>query len=136
VTRILPVLGVMLMLEGLGHSAGVIHLYTMQGVPEINRVLLDAWVAEAQIIGGGFYLAAFGAIRSGSAWRGSSVGGALTILAYAVPFIPVLFVRAPVMFRVPPVVYALLSILIIFMSRVTRSTSVEAQSRVSRGAAV
>lgn len=122
-SQLLRTLGVILVLGGLGHSLGVIHLYVTQGVPDVNRVLLDAWVAESQILGGGLYVAAFRALRAGFAWRGLSLAGALTIVAYAVPFIPVLFVRAPVMFRIPPVVYLLLSIFIAL--RVARATRLD-----------
>jgi hypothetical protein len=117
VSQLLRALGVILVLGGLGHSAGVIHLYMTRGLPDVNRVLLDVWVAEAQIIGGGLYVAAFRARRAGAAWQGLSVAGALTVLAYAVPFIPVLFVRAPVMFQIPPVVYALLSAFVMVRAR-------------------
>lgn len=112
VSQLLRALGIILMLGGLGHTVGVIHLYVTHGIPDVNRVLLDVWVAEAQILGGGLYFAAFRALRAGSAWKGLSVAGALTVLAYAVPFIPVLLVRAPVMFRIPTVVYVLFSVFI------------------------
>ena len=105
-------LGVVLMLGGLAHSTGVAYFYLTRGVPDLDRVLLDTWVAEAQIVGGALYFVAFRAMRGGSAWRAWAVGGAVTILAYAVPFIPVLFIRAPPMFRIPPTVYALLSLFI------------------------
>ncbi len=95
-SQLLRALGLILVLGGLGHSIGVIHFYLTRGVPDANRVLLDTWVAEAQIIGGGLYLAAFRALRAGSVWKGLTITGALTVLAYAVPFIPILFVRAPV----------------------------------------
>jgi hypothetical protein len=114
VSQLLRTFGVVLVLGGLGHSLGVVHLYVTEGVPDVNRVLLDVWVAEAQIVGGGLYVAAFRAMRAGSACTGLSLAGALTIVAYAVPFIPVLFVRAPVMFRIPPIVYVLLSLFIAF----------------------
>jgi hypothetical protein len=112
VNHLLLALGVVLVLGGLAHSIGVIHLYVTSGVPEVNRVLLDTWVAEAQIIGGSLYLAAVRAMRAGSAWRGLAVAGALTVLAYAVPFIPVLFVRVPLAFRIPATVYACVSVFI------------------------
>jgi hypothetical protein len=86
----------------------------MHGVPDANRVLLDLWIAEAQMFGGGFYCASSRAMRAGSSWRHLSVAGSLTVLGYAVPFIPVLLVRAPVVFAVPPIVYAVLSVLILF----------------------
>jgi hypothetical protein len=62
VGRLLRVFGIVLVLGGLGHSIGVIHLYLPHGVPDANRVLLDTWVAEAQIIGGSVYAVAFRAI--------------------------------------------------------------------------
>jgi hypothetical protein len=111
-SQLLRMLGVVLVLGGLAHSTGVAHLYLTSGVPDFNRVLLDTWVAEAHIVGGALYFVAFRAMRAGSAWRAWAVGGALTILAYAVPFIPVLFIRAPPMFRIPTTVYALLSLFI------------------------
>jgi hypothetical protein len=77
------------------------------------------WVAEAHILGGGLYLAAFRAMRAGLAWRALSVFGALTVLAYAVPFVPVLFIRAPMVSGVPPIVYLLLSVFI--LARTARS---------------
>jgi hypothetical protein len=40
-------------------TLGVIRLYVTQRVPDANRVVLDVWVAEAQILGGGLYVAAF-----------------------------------------------------------------------------
>src|SRR4029434_3023303 len=122
--RLLRMLGVMLMLGGLAHSTGVAHLYGTRGVPDLNRVLLDTWVAEAHIVGGALYFVAFRAMRAGFAWRAWAVGAALTILAYAAPFIPVLFIRAPPMFRIPPTVYALLSLLIAL--RAARRMNVDA----------
>lgn len=113
-SRLLGAIGVILVLGGLAHSGGVILLYATSGVPDANRVLLDVWVAEAQIVGGGLYVAAFRAMRTGGAWKGLSIAGALTVLTYALPFIPVLFVRAPVMFQIPPVVYTLVSVFIVW----------------------
>jgi hypothetical protein len=101
------------MLGGLGHSAGVIHLYATSGVPDANRVLLDIWIAEAQLVAGGLYLAAFRARRAGSRWRALTVFGALTAIGYAVPMLPVLFARAAFLFRVPAMVYLTLSVFIL-----------------------
>jgi hypothetical protein len=135
VSKLLLALGVILILGGLGHSAGVVHLYITQGVPEMNRVLLDAWVAEAQIVAGALYVASFRAMRAGSEWRNLSVAGALMILVYAVPFIPVLLVRAPMIFRIPPIVYTALSVFI--LARVARSARMDPQHHAARrGAAV
>ena len=121
---LLLALGMILILGGVGHSVGVIHLYVTKGIPDINRVLLDAWVAEAQLLAGAFYLASF---RAGSTWKSLSVSGSLILLAYAVPFIPVLFMRAPLVFRIPTIAYAALSTFILV--RVAGSAEPQPQSR-------
>ena len=136
VSQLLRALGVILVLGGVGHSIGVIHLYATRGVPNLNRVLLDTWVAEAQIIGGGLYVAAFRAMRNGSPWKGLTVAAALTILAYAVPFLPILFVRAPVALRIPPTIYALLSVFIAFRVAKSMRADREQHDDASMGAAV
>ena len=64
--RLLQMLGIVLLLGGLGHSLGIVHLYVTSGIPDTNRVLLVVWIAEAQLLGGGLYLAAFRASRRGS----------------------------------------------------------------------
>ena len=40
------------MLGGLAHSAGVIHFSVVDGVPDANRVMLDVWIAEPQLLAG------------------------------------------------------------------------------------
>jgi hypothetical protein len=112
-TRILASLGVVLLLGGLGHAAGVIQLYVTGGVPDANRVLLDVWIGEAQLMSGGFYLATARASRAGSSWHALGVAGALTVAAFAVPMLPVLVARAPLVFRVPPIVYLAWSLFIL-----------------------
>ena len=57
--QLLRGVGVTLVLGGFGHFVGVLHLYATAGMPDVNRVLLDAWIGEAQIVGGSLYLAAF-----------------------------------------------------------------------------
>lgn len=113
VNQLLRGLGIVLLLGGLGHSAGVLHLYLTAGFPEANRILLDVWVAEAQLLGGGLYLAASRASRAGKPSRTLAVFGALVIMGFAVPMLPVLFSRAPLVFRIPVVTYLLLSIWIL-----------------------
>ena len=110
------ILGVVLVLGGLGHTAGVIHLYVTHGLPDPNRVMLDIWIAEAQLRGGGLYLAAFRARRAHTSWRALGTFGALTIIGYALPIVPVLFSRAPLAFRIPAPIYLLLSVLILVRS--------------------
>jgi hypothetical protein len=112
-TRLLQILGITLVLGGLAHSAGVIHLYTTQVVPDANRIMLDVWIAEAQLLSGGLYLAASRARRARVGWRGLAAFGALTMIGFAAPILPVLVARAPFIFRVPAVVYLVLSLIIL-----------------------
>jgi hypothetical protein len=42
-----------------------------------------------------------------------AVFGALTIIAFTAPLIPVLFARAPLVFRIPAVIYLFLSIIVL-----------------------
>jgi hypothetical protein len=113
VTRLLAVMGVVLVLGGLGHSGGVIHLYATAGVPDANRVLLEIWIAEAQFVSGGLYLAGSRALRAGSRWRALSSFGALTMIGFAIPILPVLIARAPLIFRVPAIIYLVWSLVIL-----------------------
>jgi hypothetical protein len=112
-THLLRALGVILVLGGLAHSAGVIHLYATQGVPDANRVLLDIWIAQAQLLSGSLYLVAWRARRVGSTWRALAMFGALTMIGFAVPVLPVLIVRAPLIFRIPAIGYLLASLIIL-----------------------
>ena len=102
-----------LVLGGLAHSAGVLHLYVTQGVPDANRVLLDVWIAEAQILGGGLYLAAWRGRLGSSTWRALASFGALVIVGFAAPILPVVLSRAPIIFSVPAIVYLALSLVIL-----------------------
>jgi hypothetical protein len=113
VSRLLRAVGIVLVLGGLAHSAGVIHLYVVDRVPDANRVMLDVWIAEAQLLAGTLYLAASRARRAGTSWRALGAFGAVTIIGYAVPILPVLFSRAPIVFRVPAIVYLLVSVFIL-----------------------
>jgi hypothetical protein len=122
-TRLLGTLGSVLVLGGLGHFIGIIRFYLTHGVPDSNRVLLDVWIGEAQIIGGSLYVAAFRAVRSHSRWRSLGTFGAVTIIGYAVPILPVLVARAPVLFRVPAAVYLGLSLWI--LTRASKSATWE-----------
>lgn len=108
--RALGALGITLMLGGLAHSAGVLLLYSKQGVPDANRVLLDACVAEAQLLAGALFLRARWAFVRCEVWRPWTIAGSTTVLSYALPFLPVLFARAPIVFRIPPLLYSAASI--------------------------
>lgn len=108
--RLLSALGFILFLGGSGHFIGITHFYITQGVPDANRVLLDLWIGEAQVLGGGLYLAASRAVRSEGSWRLLCAFGALTIIGYAAPILPVLVSRSPLISRVPVLVYLVLSV--------------------------
>jgi hypothetical protein len=97
----------------MGHTVGVLHLYMTAGVPDANRVLLDVWVAEAQLLGGGLYLAASCASRAGKPSRVLVVFGAVVMIGFTLPMLPILFSRAPVVFRIPVVIYLFLSLWIL-----------------------
>ena len=109
----LRALAIVLLLGGIGHSGGSAYLYATTGVPEANRVLLDLWVAEVHLLAGGLYLAASSRAMDGTARRLLAGFGALTVVGFATPMLPVLFARAPVVFRVPPLVYLAASLLVL-----------------------
>jgi hypothetical protein len=119
VIRLLSGIGVVLVAGGLGHSVGVIQLYASDGLPDANRVLLDIWIAEAQLLSGALYIAASRAMRARSEWRALAVFGAVGIIGFAVPMLPVLVARAPLIFRVPAIIYLVVSLFI--LGRAARS---------------
>ena len=87
-------------------------LYAAQGVPDASRVLLDVWIAQAQLLAGGLYITAARSARGGKPWRSLAAFGALTIIGFSIAILPVLFARAPVIFRVAPIVYSSVSVII------------------------
>ena len=101
--------GVVLLLGGIAHTFGVTRLYVTSGVPDANRVLLDAWIAEAQFVAGALFIKA---ARSAEP-RPWTIGAALVVWSYAIPFLPVLVRRAPPIFWVPPIVYTLASLALV-----------------------
>lgn len=111
--RFLKIFGIILLLSGLAHSAGVAHFYMTAGVPDANRVLLDVWIAEGLLLGGSLYLAACSASRTGQSSRVLTVFGSLTIIGFTAPMTPVLLSRAPIHFVLLTVIYLLLSSLIL-----------------------
>ncbi len=113
VNRFLKAFGIVLLLSGLAHSAGVARFYLIAGVPDANRVLLDVWVAEGLLLGGSLYLAACSAVRAGQSPRVLTVFGSLTIISFTAPMTPVLISRAPIHFVMLTVIYLLLSVVIL-----------------------
>ena len=101
------------MLGGLAHSAGVIRLYVSHGVPDANRVMLDLWIAEAQLLSGALYLAAWRAHRAATPWRSLAAFGALTMIGFAAAMVPILVTRAPLYLAIPAMVYLSLSLVIL-----------------------
>lgn len=101
------VLGVVLVLGGLAHTAGVAHHYVTHGLPDANRMLLDAWIAEAQLAGGVLFLLG----------RELVLAGAFVVWTWALPFLPVLIHRAKPHFIVMPIVYSLASVFVVSFRR-------------------
>ena len=98
------------MLGGLAHSTGVIQLYLMHGVPDANRIMLDVWIAEAQLLSGVLYVTASRRHRAGSPWRSPAAFGAVTMIGFAVPILPVLMARSPLYLAIPAMIYLALSV--------------------------
>ena len=107
--QFLKIFGIVLLLSGLAHSAGVAHFYMTAGVPGANRVLLDVWLAEGLLLGGSLYLAACNASRASRPSRVLTIFGSLTIIGFTAPMTPVLLSRAPIHFVLLTVIYLLLS---------------------------
>jgi hypothetical protein len=112
-TNLLRTLGVVLVLGGLAHSAGVIHLYLTEGVPDANRIMLDLWIAEAQLLSGALLVAAWRGRRAHSAWRALASFGALTMIGFAAPILPLLVARARWIFWIPATVYLTLTLVVL-----------------------
>jgi hypothetical protein len=111
--RLMWWLGLVLLVGAIAHSAGVVRLYLTASVPEANRVLLDVWVAQAQLLAGALYVVAARLARTGGPWRSLAVFGGVTIIGFTGAMLPILVHRAPVIFRLPLIVYSLLSLFII-----------------------
>jgi hypothetical protein len=116
VNRFLKIFGIVLLLSGLAHSAGVVHFYMTAEVPGANRVLLDVWIAEGLLLGGSLYLAACRAARAGQPPRMLTIFGSLTIIGFTAPMTPVLLSRAPIHFVLLTVIYLLLSLFILALA--------------------
>jgi hypothetical protein len=106
VKKLVGILGTVLVLGGLAHSIGVSHLYLTKGAPDLNRILLDVWIAEAQLVGGALFLIS----RKKPDPRPWCIGAALMVWTYAVPFVPVLLHRAKPIFWIMPTLYSLASL--------------------------
>jgi hypothetical protein len=121
-TKMLKVLGITLLLGGLGHTVGIVRLYLTSGVPDADRVMVDLWVAEAQLLAGGLYLAAS---RPGSAaaWRPLAGFGAIAAIGFALPSFAFLYSRAPAYFLTAPAVYLLASIFVLVRVKAASETS-------------
>ena len=115
-TRLLAILGWTLLLGGAGHFAGVARLYLAQGVPTADRVLLDVWIGQAQLLGGALYLAAWRASRRGAPARTAAIAGALVVIGYAAAFVPVLLSRAPGRFWIVPSTYLAASLVVLVVA--------------------
>lgn len=103
--KVVGFLGIVLVLGGVAHSIGVSHLYFTKGLPDLDRVLLDVWIAEAQLVGGVLFLIG----RTKPDPRPWLIGAALMVWTYAIPFLPVLIHRAKPIFWVMPTLYSVAS---------------------------
>lgn len=113
VIRVLSWFGIILILGSAGHTIWVGRFYVERGLPDVNRILLDIWVAQAQLIGGSAYVAAARAARAGGDWRTPARLGAAIVLGWAFAFLPVLFVRVPLLFRMHALIYSLITLWIL-----------------------
>lgn len=107
--RLILLLGLTLIAGGLGHLFGVTRLYLDKGLPDMSRILIDLWVGHAQLAGGAFYVAAARAAGRGREWRTLAIGGAVVVLGWTMLAVPILFMRAPLTFRIPASIYLALS---------------------------
>jgi hypothetical protein len=99
-------LGTLLVLGGIVHSGGVSHLYFTKGLPDLNRILLDVWIAEAQIVAGVLFLIG----RKKTDPRPWLIGAGLMVWTWAIPFLPILIHRAQPIFWVMPTLYSIASV--------------------------
>jgi hypothetical protein len=109
----LKVLGITLLVGGLGHTAGVARLYLTSGVPEANRVMVDLWVAESQLLAGGLYFSASRSANAIAAWRPLAGFAALAAIGFALPSFAVLYSRAPAFFIMAPAAYLVASVVVV-----------------------
>jgi hypothetical protein len=104
--RLILILGIVLVLGGVAHSIGVSRRYLIAGLPDLNRVLLDIWIAEAQLAGGALFLVG----RNKPDPRPWLLAASLMIWTWAIPFLPVLLHRAKPIFWIMPTLYSLASL--------------------------
>jgi len=127
-TKMLKVLGITLLLGGLGHTIGIARLYLTSGVPEATRVMVDLWVAEAQLLSGGLYFVASRSATASAAWRPLAGFAAVAAIGFALPSLAFLYSRAPAFFIVPPAVYLVASVLVLV--RLARSRNQQPRREV------
>jgi len=112
-TKVLRALGILLLLGGLGHSVGIARLYLASGVPQTDRVMVDLWVAEAQLLAGGLYFSASRSNTAIAAWRPLASFGAIAAIGFALPSFVLLYSRAPAFFITAPAVYLVGSVFVL-----------------------
>lgn len=111
--RLLAVAGVTLLAGGAAHLGGVAHLYATDHVPGADRVLLDWWIGQAQLVGGALFVAAWRESRRGASGRGLALAGAVVVGGYSAAFVPVLVARSPARFWVPAIAYLVASLVVL-----------------------
>jgi hypothetical protein len=117
--RLVGILAMVLLLGGFAHAVGVSRRYFSTGMPDLNRVLLDVWIAEAQIVGG----ALFWIGRKKSDPHPWTIGAALIVWTWAIPFLPVLIHRARPIFWVMPTLYSIAGLVAVRWARSQATTS-------------
>jgi hypothetical protein len=101
-------LGVVLLLGGTGHFAGISRRFLARGLPDGHRVAFLIFVGVLQLAGGGLNLIARGGLRDGEAWaRRVSLVACALVIAYAASVLPLLG-QASLFLRVAPAAYLVL----------------------------
>src|SRR5215471_16665687 len=128
--KMLKVLGIVLLLGGLGHTVGIARLYLTSGVPDSDRVIVDLFVAEAQLLAGGLYLVASRSAGSPTAWRRLAAFGAFGAIGFALPSFVLLYSRAPAFFIAAPAAYLVASVFILVRLSSSRTEPTEPAAKV------
>ncbi len=104
--KALRILGVVLVLGGLAHAAGVTQKYASVGWSERHKAELVAFIGLVHLAGGALDLLAAGMLRRDepSARRAAALACGFTI-AWTALDLPILFAEAKLFFQVMPVVY-------------------------------
>lgn len=126
VPRAVKLAGIVLLLGGTAHAAGVIHRLVTHGVPDGHRVAYLAFISVVHWTAGALDVIASGGLGRAEPWapRVLAVSAAL-VTAYGVTVSPLL-TSAGVLFRVTPVLYTAMHLVLLASAiRAARSTRAE-----------